>query len=126
MENYLMKKQTARITADRAEQLGKSKVRAGKSKASAAVRKKQNAGVKDGTIRLGKSGKSYNVYDAKSGTWKRGVVRAATPKPSGAEGPKQSIPRKKTGSPARIIGRDVTPPSYKPSKQYGTGVYRSR
>lgn len=121
-----MKKQTARITADRAEQLKKSNVRAGKAKSSVAARKLQNAGVKDGTIRIGKSGKSYNVYDAKTGTWKRGVVKAAAPKPSGAEGPKKSMPRKKSPSIARNIGRDVTPPSTQTPKQYGQGVYRSR
>ena len=74
------KPQRTRIAADRAEMLRKSKVQAGKPKASgsskAAVitRQMQNKGVKEGTIRLGRGGKSYNVYDAKSGTWKRGVV----------------------------------------------------
>lgn len=71
------KKATPRISADRAEMLRKSNVRAGKSKSTLATRKVQNANVKDGTIRLGKSGKSYNVYDAKTATWKRGVVKAA-------------------------------------------------
>ena len=52
--------------------------RAGASKASTMVRKVQNKAVKDGTIRLGANGKSYNVYDASSGTWKRGVVAPAS------------------------------------------------
>lgn len=72
----------------------KGTVQAGKPKASGmsrgaiAIRKTQNKGVKDGTIRLGRSGKSYNVYDAASGTWKRGVVKAA---------PARSVPAKATG-----------------------------
>ena len=56
----------------------KGSERAGASKASAMVRKVQNKAVKDGTIRLGANGKSYNVYDASSGTWKRGVVAPAS------------------------------------------------
>lgn len=72
-----MRKQKAKTTADRAEQLGKSKTRAGKSKASEIMRKVQNKEVKDGTIKIGKSGKTYNLYDAKSGTWKRGIVMGA-------------------------------------------------
>lgn len=80
-----MRKQKAKITADRAEQLGKSKSRAGKSKASEILRKVQNKEVKDGTIKVGRSGKTYNVYDAKSGTWKRGIVMGANmPKPKAA------------------------------------------
>ena len=71
--------------------LGKSNTRAGKSKGSTSARKLQNAGVADGTIRIGRGGKSYNVYDAKSGTWKRGkVVKASTPKPKGGEPPNRS------------------------------------
>jgi len=49
--------------------------RAGKGKGTLAQRKAQNKGVKDGTIRIGRGGKSYNVYDAKTATWKRGVVK---------------------------------------------------
>lgn len=45
--------------------------RAGKSKASAAKRKEQNKGVASGEIRKGAKGKGYNVYDAKTGTWKK-------------------------------------------------------
>jgi len=71
-----------RVGADRAEMLKKTSVRAGKSRSDRAVRQAQNKGVKDGTIRIGKSGKTYNVYDSSSGTWKRGVVsRADKPKP---------------------------------------------
>lgn len=87
------RKQTAKTTADRAEQLKKSTTRAGKGKGNLIQRKVQNAEVKDGTIRVGKSGKSYNVYDAKSGTWKRGVVTA---KPM-------------TKSPAKISSSTVKP-----------------
>lgn len=73
-------KQRTSIAADRAEMLKKSKVQAGKpkaagtSKAATITRQMQNKPVKEGTIRLGRGGKSYNVYDAKSGTWKRGLV----------------------------------------------------
>lgn len=72
--------------------LAKSKTRAGKAKSATSQRKKANEGVADGTIKIGKAGKSYNVYDAKSGTWKRGVVRtASTPKKtSGGEPPNRS------------------------------------
>lgn len=76
------KKKTPKVAvaADRAENLKKSNVRAGKGKADLSTRKKQNIEVRDGTIRLGKAGRSYNVYDAKSGTWKRGVVKVADKK----------------------------------------------
>lgn len=84
-------KKTAKVTADRAEQLKASRVRAGKSKADTLTRMRQNKGVKHGTVRLGKSGKSYNVYDAKTGTWKKGVVKAAATKPK----PKSNIKDKK-------------------------------
>jgi hypothetical protein len=95
------------VTADRLADYGKGKTRAGKSKSTEVQRKIQNVGTKDGTIRLGKSGKTYNVYDAASGTWKRGIVKAAgtnaaakapkkpAAKSSGAEGPKKSMPRGK-------------------------------
>ena len=70
--------------ADRGEMIRKSSTRAGKSKSDRAVRQAQNKGAKDGEIRIGKSGKSYNVYDSKSGTWMRGIVKkqAQAPKPS--------------------------------------------
>ena len=81
MANPRNTKKTARVTADRAADMKKSKTRAGKSKSDFSGRSAQNRGVADGTIRLGKSGKSYNVYDAKTATWKKGVVKAeAKPK----------------------------------------------
>jgi len=74
--------------------LEKGKVRAGKGKGTTAQRKGQNIGVADGTIKLGRGGRSYNVYDAKTGTWKKGVVKTASPsKPkskSGGEPPNRS------------------------------------
>ena len=94
---------TPRISADRAEMLRKGKTQAGKpkaagsSKAATITRQMQNKGVKDGTIRLGKSGKSYNVYDANTGTWKRGVVSAAAkPKPKPKTPAKPATPKKKS------------------------------
>jgi len=56
--------------------LSKGTERAGKSKATTSERQRQNKNVKDGDVRIGKGGKSYNVYDSKSGTWKRGVVKS--------------------------------------------------
>ena len=99
---------TPRISADRAEMLRKGKTQAGKpkaagsSKAATITRQMQNKGVKDGTIRLGKSGKSYNVYDANTGTWKRGVVTAAAkpkakPKPKPAPKPAEKKKSEKKG-----------------------------
>ena len=102
-----MRKQKAKITADRAEQLGKSNVRAGKSKASEITRKVQNKEVKDGEIRIGKSGKTYNVYDSKSGTWKRGIVMG------------EKTPAKSTAKPKRygvsgyVTDRDAKPLPHK-------------
>jgi hypothetical protein len=95
------------LSADRAAKLKKSSVRAGKAKGSVTARQKQNAGVKDGTIRLGRSGKSYNVYDAKSGSWLKGVVRSSDrpgpiAKKMGSEGPKTSS-RPKPG-PNKYVG----------------------
>ena len=63
----------------------KSDTNAGKSKSDYSGRKAQNKGVKDGTVRLGKGGKYYNVWDEKSGRWKRGkkaTVKADKPKVS--------------------------------------------
>lgn len=70
------KKQKVTIAAGRAEMLQKSNIRAGKGKGDLATRKKQNIEVRSGTIRLGKGGRSYNIYDAKTGTWLKGVVKA--------------------------------------------------
>lgn len=68
-------------------------VRAGKSKASTAARKLQNAGVKDGTIRMGAKGKSKNMYDAKTGTWKKVTTTTVSTKATAKSG------RPKSGSP---------------------------
>jgi hypothetical protein len=106
------RKQPIRMSADRAEGLRKSKTSAGKpkpgstSKSATITRQMQNKGVKDGTVRLGRGGKSYNVYDANSGTWKRGVVTGSgatkkkperavyggTRKPTGREGSNNTGP----------------------------------
>jgi hypothetical protein len=71
------KKPKAKMSADRLADLKRTQTRAGNTKSTMATRAKQNQGVKDGTIRIGKNGKSYNVYDAKTATWKRGVVKPA-------------------------------------------------
>lgn len=70
------KKRKVQMSADRLKMLRKSKRVAGKSKSDLKTRREQNKGVKDGTIRLGKNGKSYNVWDAKSGRWLKGQVKA--------------------------------------------------
>jgi hypothetical protein len=109
--------------------LKKSNTRAGKAKSGVAQRKKQNAGVKDGTIKLGKNGKSYNVYDAKSGTWKRGVVKAApkpknvstTPKPTG--GVTKSKPAYSGEPPNRSTYRKGQPPN---QRRTSTSKYKPR
>lgn len=71
--------QVARVTKKGTEQAGKPKA-AGSSKAATITRQMQNKDIKEGTIRIGKAGRSYNVYDAKTGTWKRGVVVKADEK----------------------------------------------
>lgn len=98
----------------------------GGTKKSTAQLKAENKGVKDGTIRKGKGGKTVRQYDAKTGRWKvlrvidkkgrtektRTVTRPANPDPGSRptsdtpedtpkltgriEGPKRSIRRKKT------------------------------
>ena len=57
----------------------------GGRKRSAAELKKDNAGVKDGTIRKGKGGKTVRKYNAKTGRWeilrvidKRGRTRSSS------------------------------------------------
>jgi len=80
------KTSTAKVTADRAATIKRTQTRAGKGVGTVAERAKQNAGVKDGTLRRGASGKSYNVFDAKTQTWKRGIVTGASkPKVTGTE-----------------------------------------
>jgi hypothetical protein len=100
------KKNPTKVSSVNPSSFKKTDVRAGKSKANALVRAKQNAGVKDGTIKLGASGKSYNVWDAKTSSWKRGIVtkgdhltnpalsrKASTPKTPAALGRKASTPK---------------------------------
>jgi hypothetical protein len=70
------KKRKVKISADRLAMMRKTKKAAGKSKSDYDVRVAQNKGVKDGEIRLGKNGKSYNIWDAKSGRWVKGQVKA--------------------------------------------------
>jgi len=103
--------------------LEKGAVRAGKGKGTTAQRKGQNIGVADGTIKLGRGGKSYNVYDAKTGTWKKGVVKAASPskpKPKGGEPPNQSqkAPKGKSGSKDMRMGYQYPTVYGKPASSY--------
>jgi len=100
----------AKVGADRAEMMRKSSTRAGGSKADRAVRQARNQGTKDGEIRIGKAGKTYNVYDSKSGTWKRGIVKFQG-KPKNAA-PRSAGSRKEAG----LVNR---PTSQNPS--YGAG-----
>jgi hypothetical protein len=101
--NAPMKKKpsVAKTSADRLENIKRTQVRAGKSKGTVAQRARQNSMVKDGDIRMGKGGKSYNVWDSKTQTWKRGETKTSSrsssyPVPSyktagaGSEGPKSS------------------------------------
>jgi hypothetical protein len=66
--------QVPKAAAKGAKQAGKPKT-AGSSKAATITRQMQNKGVKEGTVRLGRGGKFYNVYDEKTGTWKRAVAK---------------------------------------------------
>lgn len=77
--------------------------RAGASKRTLAQRKKDNAGVKGGTLRKGKGGK-LNVYDAKTGTWKRAVKTSAVKKRAAAV---KKSPAKKTAVSATERRRDA-------------------
>ena len=83
------------MSADRLAGLSRTTATAGKPKGNIASRAKQNAGVKDGTVRLGANGKSYNVYDAKTATWKRGVVTS-----KGSPTAKKTPPKTFSGSSA--------------------------
>ena len=77
-----MKSTAPKMGADRLSSVKRTGTTAGKPSGNIAERAKQNAGVADGTIRLGAKGKSYNIFDAKTQTWKRGVVAPASkPKP---------------------------------------------
>ena len=107
------KKPHAKVAADRAEMMRKSTTRAGGSKADRAVRQARNKGTKDGEIRIGKAGKTYNVYDEKSGTWKRGVVQyQGKPAAKRNAAPRSAGSRKEAG----LVRR---PTSQNPS--YGAG-----
>jgi len=77
--------------------------RAGGSKRTLAQRKKDNAGVKGGTLRKGKGGK-LNVYDAKTGTWRRAVKTSAVKKRAAAV---TKSPAKKTAVSATERRRDA-------------------
>ena len=70
------KKRKVKMSADRLAMLRKTNKVAGKSKSDYKSRVAQNKGVKDGTVRLGKNGKSYNIWDAKSGRWVKSEIKA--------------------------------------------------
>jgi hypothetical protein len=103
--------QIGKATAKSNIQAGKPKA-AGKGVVPTTVRQVQNKGVKDGTVRLGAGGKYYNVYDAKSGTWKRAAAAPAksTAKPKSVSDyskPKpKNIPYAGTRKPS---GKEVGP-----------------
>jgi len=106
------KKNIRPSSPDRMEKMAKSKTQAGKPKAAGnkpaatITRQMQNKGVKEGTIRVGKAGRSYNVYDAKSGTWKRGVIKKA-------ETPKKTTSRSGSSKEAGLVNRPTKQnPSY--------------
>ena len=77
-----MKSTTPKMSADRLSTVKRTSTTAGKASGTMAERAKQNAGVKDGTVRLGAKGKAYNVYDAKTATWKKTKATGAS-KPAG-------------------------------------------
>jgi len=91
---------TAKIAPSRIKKTGI----VGQAKSGMKARKKANAGVADGTVRMGKGGRGYNRYNAKTGRWERVIV--TKPKTSSSGSSKKSM--KVSG-----IGRDVTPPGYK-------------
>ena len=75
-----VKKGTApRMSADRLSGAKRTNVTAGRASGTMAQRAKQNAGVKDGTVRIGAKGKAYNVYDAKTATWKKTKATGSKP-----------------------------------------------
>ena len=112
-------------TQIKATNLAAGKVRAGKGKGSLAQRKGQNIGVKHGTIRLGRGGKTYNVYDAKTATWKRGVVstaKATKPKSSGEPpGQARKAPKTTTERQKMRYGYQYTSKYNKPTSPYSQG-----
>ena len=78
-------------------------VAAGKSKASQAARKLQNAEVKHGTIRMGAKGKGKNMYNAKTGRWEK-VETTKTPTVQGKAN-KTGRPKSGSGSSTTESGR---------------------
>ena len=98
-------KRKVKMSGDRLAMLRKGNKVAGKSKSDYSARVEQNKGVKDGTIRLGKNGKSYNIWDAKSGRWVKGEVKADDGKKQAALGAakKQNNARKKAMSNAAYL-----------------------
>lgn len=100
---------TVRVSTNRAEKLTKSTVRAGNSQRTLSQRKADNAGVKDGTVRMGANGKGYNVYDAKTATWRRTTTASATKSTSKVK-PGQKPPgaaAAKAAQAKKPIGRDT-------------------
>ena len=99
----------------------KGSERAGKAKGDYSARRAQNKGVKDGTVRVGKGGKSYNVYDAKSATWKRGKVAAASKATKPKSGPpnqaRKAVANKAEGKKQRM-GYNYTSAYGKPTNPY--------
>jgi hypothetical protein len=80
---------TPRMSADRLSGAKKTNVQAGGGSKDRTVRAKQNTGVKDGTVRLGAKGKAYNMYDAKTATWKK-ITATGASKPKPKPKPKSS------------------------------------
>ena len=78
---------TPKMSADRLSSAKTTNVQAGGGSKDRAVRAKQNTGVADKTVRLGAKGKAYNIYDAKTATWKKTTATGAsktTSKPENA------------------------------------------
>ena len=113
----MAKKIVPKMSADRLSSIRRTKVTAGKPTGNRAQRAKQNAGVKDGTVRLGAKGKAYNVYDARTATWKRGV---ATSKGSPAKStkPPTTLTKPSASSTKRVEGPK------KPNKDTRSGFDR--
>ena len=113
----MAKKIVPKMSADRLASIKRTTVTAGKPTGTRAQRAKQNAGVKDGTVRLGAKGKAYNVYDAKTATWKRGT---ATSKGSPA---KSTKPPNKDTKPSASSKKRIEGPK-KPNKDTRSGFDR--
>lgn len=113
----MAKKIVPKMSADRLASIKRTTVTAGKPKGTMAQRAKQNAGVKDGTVRLGASGKSYNVYDAKAATWKRGVATGKG-SPTRSTKPPINLTKPSASSTTRLEGPK------KPNKDTRSGLDR--